>query len=189
MIIVPSFTHSNNWNANILNWIDFSVITNKLANDWNQWQWADLGWEVINLHKLHLLIVWSCAPKMCSTIDQPCKIQTERITNNNLREKWPVKSFAPPIHWNQYGQNEAQQQFHWNEKSVKIIWNSINTIHLFFHFENNNYFWWNRTTGSSIMSLRSNNLPLRTTSGCLCIINHPTWAKKKPLQHNENEWN
>lgn len=127
MIIVPSFTHRNNWNANILNWIDFPVKISR----WLESEPGHLGWE-IKSNKSHLLIVWSCAPKMCSTIDQPCEIQTERITNNDLREKCPVKSFAPPIHWNQYGQNEAQQQFHWNEKSGKLFgFNSISSTSIF----------------------------------------------------------
>lgn len=48
----------------------------------------------------HLLVVWTCAPHVCGAVHQPCEIQIQHISNNALRIKRPIESFAPAVHWN-----------------------------------------------------------------------------------------
>lgn len=68
----------------------------------------------------HLLVIWTCAPHVCGAVHQPREIQIQHISNNALRVKCPIESFAPAVHRNDRWQNEAQQQFQRNEISGEI---------------------------------------------------------------------
>lgn len=80
----------------------------------------------------YVLVIWSSSPHMCRTIDQPCKVQTQRVPNDNLRKECPEPAFTPAVHWNHNRQYEAKQQFHWDKESafseIKILisWCDLN---------------------------------------------------------------
>ena len=75
--------------------------------------------------KIYSLVIRPGSPHVRRTVDQPCKVQTANISEDNLCDKGQVQLLTPQIVRNHYGQNKAKCQFQGNKIFLMELYDRI----------------------------------------------------------------